>query len=258
MELNSYTAGLLTPDSEANGRWLGLKWKILGVLVVGSLFIAILGLVLVNHQMSQLIRRQSDRRALDIATNLGDGAAPHLMRGKGLELHALVTKYSLLSGIAYAAIRDRQGKIVAHSLGPIPADLEGPLRLNQRETSRREVNFQGRLVFETHNPILSGQAGSVDVGVWADTLDNEIRQVLFSLAGVLGSLVAGIAALSFFVVRKFVHPVIRLRDIVDRVSMGELERTVAIESNDEIGDLAVSVDRLRSSLRAAMVRLEHA
>jgi HAMP domain-containing protein len=240
-------------------RRFGLKWKIIGTLVGGSLLLAIIGFVFVSHQMEQAMRRQLDQRALDIATNLSDGAAPHILGGNVLQLHALVAKYSLLNGMAYIAIRDKQGRVVAHSLGSFPPELEESLsRTNPREAGQRELDFLGRQVFETHNPILSGQVGAVHVGIWADTLDDDIRQVLLPLASIMGILLVTVTVFSFLIVQKLLQPVIQLKDIADRVSMGELETSVGIESNDEIGELALSVDRLRSSLRAAMIRLEHA
>jgi HAMP domain-containing protein len=40
--------------------------------------------------------------------------------------------------------------------------------------------------------------------------------------------------------------------------MGDLETPVRVESNDEIGDLAYSLERMRASLKAAMARLSRA
>lgn len=246
-------------DAERSRPRLGLKWRIVGSLVGISVLLGIIGLGFVNYHIHRLMRDQLDRRALDIATNLGDGATPYLLKNSRLELHALVTKYALLSGIAYIAVRDGRGRAVTHSLGSSLSELEPTLpEKNPRESVQRELEFQGRRVFETHKPILGGQTGSVVVGVWADPLYAEVRWALFTLAAVLGILLLAAAVFCLLIVKKCVQPVIELKNIADKVSMGELETAVGIESNDEIGDLALSVDRLRSSLRAAMNRLEHA
>jgi HAMP domain-containing protein len=231
----------------------------MSLIIGGSFMLGIIGFIFIGQQVGQAMRRQLDRRSLDIATNLADGAAPHVLRGNSLELHALVTKYSLLSGVAYVAIRDRQGEIVAHSVGSNAPPLE-TLRSGKvsREAGQRELHFLGRQVFETENPILGGQLGVVQLGMWADMLRDEMRHLFLPLAGVMGIVLLAISLFSAFVVRRFVQPLIRLTHIADRVSMGELETVVGIESNDEIGDLALAMDRLRSSLRAAMNRLEHA
>jgi HAMP domain-containing protein len=47
-----------------------------------------------------------------------------------------------------------------------------------------------------------------------------------------------------------------LRHVADSMSRGDLDTpvSVGIESHDEIGDLARSLERMRSSLKAAMSR----
>jgi methyl-accepting chemotaxis protein len=66
------------------------------------------------------------------------------------------------------------------------------------------------------------------------------------------------AVLSFLLAHWIVRPIVGLTEIADKVTMGDLEVSVrekCATSRDEIGDLARSLERLRSSLRAAMLRL---
>ena len=66
------------------------------------------------------------------------------------------------------------------------------------------------------------------------------------------------AVLSFLLADWIVRPIVGLTEIADKVTMGDLEASVrekCVTSRDEIGDLARSLERLRSSLRAAMLRL---
>jgi HAMP domain-containing protein len=52
--------------------------------------------------------------------------------------------------------------------------------------------------------------------------------------------------------------IVGLTEIADKVTMGDLETSVSgkcVTSRDEIGDLARSLERMRSSLKAAMLRL---
>jgi HAMP domain-containing protein len=39
------------------------------------------------------------------------------------------------------------------------------------------------------------------------------------------------------------------------MSKGDLDTPVEVESSDEIGDLALSLERMRASLKAAIIRL---
>jgi HAMP domain-containing protein len=66
--------------------------------------------------------------------------------------------------------------------------------------------------------------------------------------------VAGVA-LSALLARGIVRPILRLTEVADKISKGDLETPVGVETRDEIGDLALSLGRMRASLKAAMARL---
>jgi HAMP domain-containing protein len=233
-----------------------LKWKIIGGLAGGIALFGLLALVVLNYQMSRLLRIQLERRASDIATNLGDGAATPILRDGVLDLYALVTKYSLLPGMAYALVRDSSGNVLAHSPGAPPTAFhESPALDGRRQPHQREFALQGRTVYESSVPILEGQAGSVSVGIWVDSVEAGIQPAVLSLVGLLvGALMAGLI-FAVLLTRGIARRALRLKEMSARVSMGELETPVAIESNDEIGDIACSVERMRASLKAAMSRL---
>jgi methyl-accepting chemotaxis protein len=55
--------------------------------------------------------------------------------------------------------------------------------------------------------------------------------------------------------RTIVKPVIYLTDVADRISLGDLDTKIEIHSNDEVGMLAESFDRMQESLKAAIERL---
>jgi len=240
-------------------RRLGLKWKIMGGLVSGVMLFGIFVVGVVNYQMTRVLRTQMDQRALDIATNLGDSAAANVLQGGVLELSALVRKYSLLPGVAYTLIRNGKGEVIANSLGTLPTELrESWARDSQGQSNQREFQFRERTVYETSSPILQGRVGTVSVGIWADIVEDEIRRAIYPLIGLIGIALAASLIFSVLVTQGITRRVLRLKDIADKVSMGDLETPVGIESNDEIGDLAHSLERMRASLKAAMVRLSRA
>jgi HAMP domain-containing protein len=237
-------------------RRLGLKWKIVGGLVGGVLLFSVIVLLVVNHQMRRLVRSQLDLRALDIATNLSDSVAAHVLKGNNLDVYALVAKYALLPGVAYTLVRDGKGKVLAHSLGTLPQELrESSSPLGQPQASRREIPFRGRRVYETSAPMLEGRIGRVSVGIWTHTVEDEIRRAILPLVGVIAIALAASLLFAVLVTRGITGRVLRLRELADKVSLGDLETPVGIESNDEIGDLAHALERMRASLKAAIARL---
>lgn len=100
--------------------------------------------------------------------------------------------------------------------------------------------------------------GTVSIGIWADIVEDEIRRAIYPLIGLIGIALAASLIFSILVSQGITRRVLRLKDIADKVSMGDLETPVRVESNDEIGDLAYSLERMRSSLKAAMARLSRA
>jgi HAMP domain-containing protein len=240
----------------ARSRRVGLMGKIVGTLAGVIVLFGLLVLGVVHHLTGQALRGQLEQRALAIVTTMGDAAGGHLIARNSLELHALVAKYALLDGVAYALIRDGKGELAAQSLGVVPAELKEPVSLDaRRQAQRRELTVRGKPVYETRVPILGGQVGTAHIGVWGDGVEGEIRRTLFPLAGIVLALLAAGVALSVLLARGIVRPILRLTDVADKISKGDLEAAVGVETRDEIGDLALSLGRMRASLKAAMARL---
>ena len=189
--------------------WQGisLEWRFM-VLIFGLLFVAI-----VNQLMDRTLRTQMDESAVVIATNLSDAAAGYLASKDVLPLKTTVTKYARLNRVAYAFIKDREGKVVAHSLATFSPELQEELTSDQRrQVGRRELTLQGKTVYETREPILEGQLGTAHIGIWADAVERKIDQVLFMFLWpiTLGLLAAVIIAV--FLARPLTRALRRLID----------------------------------------------
>ena len=230
----------------------GLRWKIsvtftglilgLGVLVIG----------IVYYFTSSALQKQVDLRAQAIATNLADAGAGLASRKGILELDALVAKYGRLDGVAYAFIQDPKGEILASSVQPFPVELkDGGASALLSHTTR----LRGKSAYETRAPLLDGQLGVVRVGLWAETVEDDVRATLLPIIGLILACLALGVVLSVMLASKTVRPILDLKAIADDISRGRLDTSVSIQSNDEVGELGRSLERMRASLKAAMVRL---
>ena len=240
-------------------RRISLKWKIGGTYTAVMLILSALVIAAIYQLTKNMLRDQLDKRALAVATNLGDAAAGHLVGRNLLALHAMARKYSLLDGVAYVFIEDNKAQILAHTLVTFPRELGEKLPTGQRQTLRRELSLGGRAVYETSAPVLEGQMGSVHVGFWADAVEAEIQSALFRMVGIISIIPLVGALLSFLLAHWIVRPIKGLTEVADKVTRGDLETSVSgksVAARDEIGDLARSLERMRSSLKAAMLRLE--
>lgn len=97
--------------------------------------------------------------------------------------------------------------------------------------------------------------GSVVVGVDASGLRVELGRVLLSslLVGLIPVLLAVLAAMSL--TRGITDAIRYLLVATDRISHGDLEQPVELQRDDELGQIARAVERMRISLREGMERL---
>jgi len=170
-------------------------------------------------------------------------------------LDVLIAKYGRLDSVAYAYIQDPKGEIVATSLQPFPAELKDPTAVERRTANSRVTNIRGKSIYDTRVPLLEGQLGTVHVGLWADSVQADVRGTVWTIITLIsGCLVLGLV-LSLLLAAKAIRPILELKASADEISRGQLDTPVTIQSTDEIGELARSLERMRASLKAAMIRL---
>jgi HAMP domain-containing protein len=244
---------------DQESRRVSLKWKIGGTFTAVMFVLGILVLAAAYVLTRDALRDQLDRRILAISSSFSTAAAGPAVARDYLALNALASKYTLLDGVAYAFIEDGKGEIIAHTFGTLPRSLEvGVSSPEQNGSSRRDLSIGGKSVYETAVPILEGQVGRVHVGFWAEAIENEIQRALLPLLGIIAVIPIVGALLSFLLAHWIVRPIVGLTEVAGKVTMGDLETSVSadcVKSRDEIGDLARSLERMRSSLKAAMLRL---
>ena len=220
---------------------------ILGLLITGIVF----------HFLGSILRERSEHQASVIAINLADSAAGYVVRRDVLQLRTLVAKYGRLDGVAYALIQDREGNVLANSLGIMPSGLhEGFPSGRQREVGRRTLTLQEKFVYESRGQILDGQLGTVRLGIWADTVQRGVFQGFLLLLGPIILVLIAAAAVAVLWAGRLIRPFLRLMEIAGRMSTGDLDTPLRAESQDEFGELTRSLERMRASLKAAMKRLD--
>ena len=234
----------------------GIKWKMTSAFSGLLLALGVCVIGIVYYLTGNALQRQVDLRAAAISTNLSDAAAGYVAKKSTLELDALIAKYGRLDGLAYAYIQDPKGEILASSLQPFPTELKQSSELGtQRSSAARTTKVRGKLVYETQTPILDGQLGAVHVGLWAETVQQDVRGTILLIVGLIAlCLVIGIA-FSVLIAGKTIRPILELKAIADEISRGNLDAPVSVQRNDELGELARSLERMRASLKAAMTRL---
>jgi HAMP domain-containing protein len=135
---------------------------------------------------------------------------------------------------------------------PFPVELKDA---GGTAPSSRTTRVRGKSVYETRAPLLDGQLGVVRVGLWAQTVQDDVRWTLLPIIGLIAACLALGIIVSVMLASKTIRPILDLKAVADDISRGRLDTSVSIDSNDEIGELGRSLERMRASLKAAMTRL---
>jgi HAMP domain-containing protein len=135
-----------------------------------------------------------------------------------------------------------------------------------RHVLKTGTSTQSDIYFDQHGAWLSAFApirdkkGAVVAVLEVDeklkTFYDELRARIFwpSILAIL-VLLLGIS-LSVLFARKLVAHLTYLRDVTEKISLGQMNQPIEIRTNDEVGDLAKALERMRESLRMAMQMLD--
>ncbi|HTM07972.1 MAG TPA: HAMP domain-containing protein [Verrucomicrobiae bacterium] len=233
-------------------RPVSFKWRI--AFAYSGLLI-MLGLLLTwitDASMSRAVHAQIDRRLTLASGELADMAAVYMSIKPAADLRPLVERYARYDGVAYVFIEDDKGVVTVSGTKSLPAErseTRSPSEL--RQVTKITRKYYGRAVEETRAP-MPGRLGIVHIGVWRDAVEAEVRKTVRPVIGLIALVIcAGIAA-AILLAHSLTTPIRRLTTLAERLSTGDLETPVSAESNDEIADLARSLERMRASLKTAI------
>jgi len=86
-------------------------------------------------------------------------------------------------------------------------------------------------------------------------VQQDVRSTLLPIVGLIGVCLLVGVLLAMVIANATLKPITELAAVADDISRGRLDTPVTIQSNDEVGELARSLERMRASLKAAMARL---
>ena len=161
----------------------------------------------------------------------------------------------------FAFLVDETGKVVSHQFPEFvesQRDISShPLVSSYRNNGRPEpvafidddgVAQRGFVYGNSYGWVLGVQQSADEI--FAPYRKEERFALYVFLATIL--LVSFIA---YFAGRSIVRPINKLTEIANRMSMGVLDATIDVRSNDEIGRLARAIGRMQTSLKLAIERL---
>jgi HAMP domain-containing protein len=215
-------------------------------------------LVLVCFTLASSLTKQSIQRARLIAFNVSDGIPAYLFKKDPARLREFLRKHASQPGMAYVVVADRKGEIVSHSFEVLPQQVQNIVpRDHPQNTGQRLFRLGDGMVHEVSVPVSEGQIGAVRAGIWKDQIDDEISETLVPMVKFILLVFCGGILMAIFLTWRITRPIVRLVRTARRVSEGELDvPSLSLNDTDEFGELSRSFERMRSSVKAAMTRLD--
>ena len=162
----------------------------------------------------------------------------------------------------FAFLLDEKGKVVAHQ---VQSYVETQKNLNSHPliAAYRKGNWTTLTTGFTNDKghPSYGHVKEIARG-WTIALQQEDAEVFSTIKRVqwvavilLAATILIVSLVAWFSARAIVTPIMRLTEVAERMSLGDLNMQINIPSKDEIGLLAQAIKRMQTSLRLAMERL---
>lgn len=240
--------------------------------ILGFVSLVILGVVgyLLWHEQ-QVLEKALQARGILTATHLAQQSVDPMLREDDYALFKLVqvlraTRAGDAIGeerMAYVMVLDARGQALAHTDPAL-------VRVVLTDPRTREILARhepsviwttgptGERLYDVAVPIrMRGlPVGAVRLGISRAGVDRMLRDLALKVFGVLFVLmVVGVGSIWRFS-RRMVLPIQRLRDTATAVQAGDLSRRVAVDRNDEIGELSSAFNAMTAELGRSRAELE--
>ena len=242
--VNYYLDTLLKPIS-------GYSIRTKLILAVTSI-ILIIGIVssvyLFNFQTAMMTSELQDK-GISITRNLAENSVNPILTDDVLKLQHLIENIIIAeSDVAYVFILDGEGNVIVHTFeGGFPSALKA-VNPAIRESSIKRIELDSEIIDDIAYPVLEGRIGEAHVGM-SEAHMNEIlsRSMLFSLGLITISMLIG-AVLAYGAGTYISRPILSLKKGALELGKGNLDYKVNVDSQDEIGDLAVTFNTMAEKL----------
>jgi len=255
--------------------WVGLRKSLAATVtarILGFVSLVVLGVAgyLLIHER-QVLEQELQNRGLLMATHLAQQSVDPILREDDYALFKRVQVLRASPGqdlrdvgkVAYAMVLDTRGQALAHTdpeqVRAILTDPRTREILTRADVSVVAVTAPtGEHLYDVAVPIrMRGlPIGAVRLGISRAGVDRMVRDLAFKILGVLFFfMLVGIGSIWRFS-RRMVQPIQRLRDSARAVQAGDLSQRVAVDRQDEIGELSSAFNAMTADLARSRAELE--
>lgn len=215
--------------------------------------------VVLSHERT-ILKSESHRRGSTLASSLAIISAEAMRTFSDFQLQENLDQFSRLSDVRYALILNENGRVLASTRNEeIGQNLDDPITMSARESAGEQVRtlrYEGREVLDVAQPIIVAgrRLGTVRIGMGQEALEQALSQSLRHLQGLTLILLGGAIMFAALLARQFTRPVLALATTARQVACGDLQARAKEDSNDEIGLLGLTINRMATRLQTMLER----
>jgi transcriptional regulator with GAF, ATPase, and Fis domain len=236
-----------------------LKSKLL--LAVFSLVIAssVLVSLLVTHRYSKSLVDAATAQAENIAHAIALEATDKILINDHVALQKTLDHHlHSNSTVAYLFVL-RQNQVLAHTFPKgVPADLiSANSNAQENQASiQKIISTENERYLDIAWPIFSGKAGTLRLGLSEKPYRMQVTQLWLQMSLLTVGILAVALIISLFFIKKVTRPLSLLAETAEKIDEGNLNLTVAVPSQGEVGKLAQSLNNMLLRIKDYTRRLE--
>jgi PAS domain S-box-containing protein len=195
---------------------------------------------------------------INIGKDISNDSIDYILTEKHFGLKLMLYEHKKMrEDIEYIFILTEDGKLLAHSYrGPFPDDLRDANHIEQgQEYNIQKLSSQKGNILDIALPILNGELGVVRVGILEHFIIKDVNDITKIIVWtIIGISVFG-SIITIIISSSLTKPISTLTKGAEEISKGNLEYRTDINTNDEIGRLASSFNKMVKNLKSAEDKL---
>lgn len=215
---------------------------------------------LIRSEFSNFMVNELRKRGTTIARHLAEAAIQPILTENRLKLRALVSDYTKNEkDIRYIYVVNSQQEILAHTFDTtFPVDLLKSDRALPpgKNLALQTLQTDNERIVDITVPMQPGELGRVHVGMSQQVIHDNLNHLLQQLLPVTVTIICLAILVAFLFAASITRPLAQLAAAANQIAGGNRNVKVAINSRDEIGELAAAFNRMIDELAVQQQQLE--
>ena len=250
---------MLASNNNGSAVRLGLRSKFVGAFALQTVLIAILILGIQQMLVRRAMIRQTVEQGESIAQTIESTAGYYVIFGLTDDLKNIITDLGRSPSVQYAQFLDGNGKVLVATAPSVPAALQNrPLNREHGTSAGEGLHVYTVPFYETKadaaNPAAKPK-GFFRLLMNESQAEAATRSMRAWNAGVTGLVLIAAVALAWLASRFITRPILSLVDTAKQIAKGDLTQRAAVESGDEIGNLAEAFNGMAANLERTIKSL---